>query len=73
MPSLLAADSRAMALIAELPAATKEDVRVASLEADTMARSANASLEAEIRSLSLRVKAIKIQLAGVRLERSKED
>lgn len=64
MPSLLAADSRAIALIAKLPAATREDVRVASMEADNMARSANASLEAEIRSLSLRAKAIRLQLTG---------
>jgi hypothetical protein len=60
MPTLLEADSRAMTLIAEMPAATREDVIAASLEADTMARSANASLEADIRSLSLRIRALRL-------------
>lgn len=73
MPTLLEADSRAMALIAEMPAATREDVIAASLEADSMARSANASLEADIRSLSLRIRAIRLLQPQIRDEGVEKD
>ena len=59
-----AGDSRAKILIAELPTATVDEVKAASKEADTIARHANANMEAEMRSLSLRARSLRVKVGS---------
>lgn len=56
-----AGDSRAKILIAELPTATADEVKAASEEADTIARHANANMESDMRSLSLRARSLRVK------------